>query len=87
MTEDDMTEADALAEGRMVIEVFDAEGKLVKRSFGASSAELLAQHRAGECSITCSWCHQALADKIGEDAAVAAMYERSFGRPMPSVKH
>lgn len=66
---DDMTEAEALAEGRIVVEIRDSEGGLVERSFGASTAELLAQHRAGECATTCSWCHQALADKIGEDAA------------------
>lgn len=84
---DDIAEAEALAEGRMIVEVFSNEGELVERSIGASSVELLAQHRAGECSVTCSWCHQALADKIGEDAAVAVMYERSFGKPMPTAKH
>lgn len=84
---DDMTDAEALAEGRMVVETFDSEGTLVERSVGASSSELLAQHLAGRCSATCSWCHQALADKIGEDAAVAAMYERCFGTPMPTAKH
>lgn len=84
---EDITEAEALAEGRMIVEVFDSEGRLAERSIGASSSELLAQHRAGQCSATCSWCHQALADKIGEDAAIATMYERTFGNPMPTAKH
>lgn len=87
MIDGEMTEAEALAEGRMVVEVFDNEGKLVERSFGASHAELLALHRAGTCAATCSWCHQALADKIGEDSAVAAMYQQCFGRPLPTAKH
>lgn len=82
-----MTREEAEAEGRLIMESFDEDGKLVKQSFGPSSAELLALHLAGECSHTCSWCHQALADRIGEDAAVAAMYERCFGEPMPTIKH
>lgn len=82
-----MTTEEAEDEGRMIVEVFDVNGALVERSFGASSSELLTQHLAGQCSQTCSWCHQALADKIGEDAAVAVMYEQCFGEPMPTVKH
>lgn len=84
---EDITDAEALEEGRLVVEVFDSEGLLAERVVGSSSAELLAQHLAGECATTCSWCHQALADKIGEDAALATMYERSFGTPMPTAKH
>lgn len=77
---------ETLMDVRLVVEVRDGEGVVVERSVGASSAELLEQHRAGLCSVTCSWCHQALADEIGEDAAVAVMYERSFGKPMPGGK-
>jgi len=82
-----MTKEEAEAEGRLIFEVSDADGNLVEQSFGPSSSELLVQHLAGECSSTYSWCHQVLADKIGEDAAVSAMYQRCFGEPMPTVKH
>lgn len=84
---DEMSEEEAAAEGRLVLEAFDSAGNLVKRSVGPSTIELLALHRDGKCHVTCSWCHQALAEKVGEDAAVASMYDRSFGRPMPSKTH
>lgn len=84
---EELTEAEALEEGRLIVQVFDPEGELVERFYGASRTELLARHRAGECSSTCSWCHQELAEKIGEAAAVAAMYERCFGEPMPAARN
>ena len=84
---DDMPEEEAAAEGRLILEAFDNAGNLVKRSVGPSTLELLTLHRDGKCHVTCSWCHQALAEKIGEDAAVASMYSRSFGQPMPRKPH
>lgn len=84
---DDIADDEALKEGRLIVEVFNAKGELTERSVGPSSMELLAKHRAGQCDATCSWCHQALADKIGEEAAIATMYERCFGSPMPGATH
>lgn len=84
---DTMTREEAEAEGCLIIEVFDSGGALVEQSFGPSNSELLVLHLAGQCAPTCSWCHQELADKIGEDAAVATMYEQCFGEPMPTRKH
>jgi len=69
---------------RMVVEVFDAEGNLVERLVGKSEDELHNDHLSMVCAPTCSWCHQELADKIGEDAALANMYQRCFGTEMPT---
>lgn len=87
LDQDAITDEEAAKEGRLIVEVFDAKGELAQRSVGPSSMELLAKHRAGQCDATCSWCHQALADKIGEEAAIATMYERCFGTPMPGATH
>lgn len=78
-----MTEAQAIAEGRLIVSTQDDNGDWRVVSYGASSAELLASHAAGTCGTTCSHCHQALADEIGEDAAIGAMHLRAFGKEMP----
>lgn len=81
--EGDEAEQQAFAEGRLVATSYDAQGNIVERVFGESTAEQREKHLAGNCAATCSYCHQQLADIIGEDAAVATMYQRVFGREMP----
>lgn len=81
MTE--MTEAQAIAEGRLIVSTQDGNGVWRVESYGPSSAEQLASHAAGTCGTTCSHCHQALADDIGEEAAIETMYLRTFGKEMP----
>lgn len=66
----------------LVIEVFDANGRLVSRDVGPTAAELLALHAGGRCCFTCSHCHQEIADKIGEDAAIEIMLAK--GRESPA---
>lgn len=78
-----MTEAQAIAEGRLIVSTQDDNGDWQVVSYGPSSAEKLASHEAGTCGTTCSHCHQALAEEIGEDAAIGAMYLRTFGKEMP----
>lgn len=68
---------------RLIVEVFDREGRLVSRSVGPSAAERLADHERGECAATCSHCHADLAGRIGEDAALRTMFERTFNKPAP----
>lgn len=46
-----------LDEGRLIIEVFDADGVCVERSVGPSNAELKAAHGAGECGAWCAHCY------------------------------
>ncbi len=79
----DMTEAQAIAEGRLIVSTQDDNGDWQVESYGPSIAEQIASHEAGTCGTTCSYCHQALADAIGEDAAIETMYLRTFGRVMP----
>jgi len=80
-----MDKEEAEEAGCLIIEVFDSKGNLVEQYFGPSTLELLVLHRAGECSPTCSWCHELLAKKIGEEAAQSVMHERCFGAPLPSL--
>ena len=65
----------------LIVEAFDAEGRLIERWVGPSSSQLKVAHERGECSAMCSHCHQAVADALEEDAALRAMYERVVGRP------
>lgn len=67
----------------LIVETFDADGRLLERVVGLSATELRTLHERGECCPTCSHCHQELARQIGEDAALRQMYQRTFNKPAP----
>lgn len=49
---------------RSVIEVFNADGELVSRSYGKTVAELLEDHIKGRCGAWCDYCyHEAMLTK------------------------
>lgn len=70
-------------DSRLIVEAFDADGRLVERYVGPSSAEQWVMHRRNECALTCSLCHQTLAEAVGEDLALRTMFERVFHKPAP----
>jgi hypothetical protein len=80
---DEITQAQAQAEGRLIVEMRNASGEVISREFGLSEGELLRLHEDGKCHATCSHCHQRLANEVGEQAAVERMFLRVFGKRMP----
>jgi hypothetical protein len=75
---DDTTQEQAHAQGRLIVTILDASGEVVSQEFGPSHAELLRLHEDGKCHATCSICHERLANEIGEQAALEHMFFRVF---------
>jgi hypothetical protein len=42
---------------RPIIRQYNAEGHLVVRTYGKTAAELLEDHRNGECGMYCEYCY------------------------------